>query len=320
LSKEQVAALQAILNSTLLANFKTFYGRYAGTEGNLKTEVVDVNLLEVPDPRHVTKAVARKLRDAFARLCRRDTGPMVEEEFMECHSIKRARKLAEKPIGLPAELTMKDRRALDLAVFELLGVTDAGQREALCDDLYRETAAHFRQIRVVEIQKQEQRAETAGREFRTDELAADLWDSLSEAERQPLGEWLAAQTPGGKLHTIPEGKASLPDASDFLDASTVFFRQSISGKSASNRLPLPSRYHAEMVFTLSQAGLHGDVRLPEGAGAARVLKQRLDARLAGIAEKADHLARSRTSDERKAADVAGLLRHWMIHGKPQMRQ
>jgi hypothetical protein len=29
-----------------------------------------------------------------------------------------------------------------------------------------------------------------------------------------------------------------------------------------------------------------------------------------------HLARSRTSDERKAADLAGLLQHWMVHGKP----
>ena len=320
LSQEQKESLCAIANSTFIALSKTYFARYTGSEGNLQMKIIDLNLMEIPDPRLASKKTASKLRKAFHDICQRTILPMAEEEFMECHSIKRARKLAEKPIGLPAELKMKDRRALDLAVFELLGVTDAGQREALCDELYRETAAHFRQIRVVEIQKQEQRAETAGREFRTDELAADLWDSLSEAERQPLGEWLAAQTAGGKSHTIPEGTASLPDASDFLDASTVFFRQSISGKSASNRLPLPSRSHAEMVFALSQAGLHGDVRLPEGAGAARVLKQRLDARLAGIAEKADHLAQSRTSDERKAADVAGLLRHWMIHGKPQMRQ
>ena len=73
----------------------------------------------------------------------------------------------------------------------------AKEREALCDELYRETAAHFRQIRVVEIQKQEQRARAQGREFRTDELAADLWDALTEDEKQPLAELLAAQTRGG---------------------------------------------------------------------------------------------------------------------------
>ncbi|MCX5682757.1 MAG: hypothetical protein NT049_03630, partial [Planctomycetota bacterium] len=50
LNATEQATLVAVLNSTLIGLFKTFYGRFAGTEGNLKTEVVDVNLLEVPDP------------------------------------------------------------------------------------------------------------------------------------------------------------------------------------------------------------------------------------------------------------------------------
>jgi hypothetical protein len=245
---------------------------------------------------------------------------MVEEEFMECHSAERAKKLAEKPVGLPTELEMKDRRALDLAVFELLGVTDTEEREALCDELYHETAAHFRQIRVVEIQKQEQRAGTAGREFRTDELAADLWDALSDDEKQPLSDWLAARITGGKSFDIPEGRASLPDANDFLDAHTVFFRQSSGSKGESRPLSLPSRSHAETVFALSQIGVTGGISLPELESEARALKQLLDARLAALAEKANHLARSRTSDERKATDLAGLLQHWMLHGKPKHRE
>ena len=59
LDAQAIDVLTAVANSTLIANFKTFYGRYAGTEGNLKTEVVDVNLLEVPDPRNAPKAVAK---------------------------------------------------------------------------------------------------------------------------------------------------------------------------------------------------------------------------------------------------------------------
>ncbi|HWY76745.1 MAG TPA: hypothetical protein VN281_14075 [Verrucomicrobiae bacterium] len=314
-----VQIVAAVLNSTLIALTKFYFGRFAGTEGNLKTEVVDVNLLEIPDPRQVTKAVTKKLEDAFVRLCQRDTRPMVEEEFMECHSAERAKKLAETKVGLPTELQMPDRRALDLAVFEMLGVADMKERETLCDELYHETAAHFRQIRIVEIQKQEQRARTQGREFRTDELAGDLWDALNDAEKQPLAEWFAAQADAGKPHIIPEGRASLPDANDMLDASTVFFRQPTGGKSSIKSLSLRSRSHAEIVFALAELGLHGSVHLPDGENAARELKRQLDARLAEITEKTNHLARSRTSDERKAADVAGLLRHWMIHGKPLNR-
>jgi hypothetical protein len=83
---------------------------------------------------------------AFERLCERDTQPMVEEEFMACRSPERAEKLKGSPIKLPAELRMDDRRDLDLAVFELIRVTDPKEREKLCDELYFETAKHFREI------------------------------------------------------------------------------------------------------------------------------------------------------------------------------
>ena len=130
-------------------------------------------------------------------------------------------------------------------------------------------------------------------------------------------EWLATHTTGGKALAIPEGRASLPDASDMLDANTVFFRQSTGGKALAQSVPLPSRSHAETVFALAQLGLHGSIRLPEAESAARELKQLLNARLAAMADQANHLARSRTSDEKRVADVAGLLQHWMIHGKPR---
>ena len=54
----------------------------------------------------------------------------------------RVKKLEEEPVELPIELTMPDRRALDLAVFGLLGVSNAAEREKLCDELHFETANH----------------------------------------------------------------------------------------------------------------------------------------------------------------------------------
>jgi hypothetical protein len=41
--------------------------------------------------------------------------------------------------------------------------------------------------------------------------------------------------------------------------------------------------------------------------------------LAALVEKANHLAASRTSDDRKISDVSGLLQHWMVHGKPKRK-
>src|SRR5207302_7753731 len=107
----------AVLNSTLVGLFKTFYGRYAGTEGNLKTEVIDVNLLEVPDPRGVSADLAKRLTGALNQLARRDVGHLVEEQLRECHSPERARRLAAGPLKLSDELRQPDRRDLDDATF-----------------------------------------------------------------------------------------------------------------------------------------------------------------------------------------------------------
>ena len=308
----------AVLNSTLVGLTKAYFGRYAGAEGNLKTEVIDVNLLEIPDPRQATPSVAKKLNEAFTQLCQRDTLPMVEEEFMECHSAERAQKLGDKPIGFPLELQKQDRRALDLAVFELLGVADAREREALCDELYCETAAHFRQIRIVEIQKQEQRAGASGREFRTDELAADLWDALSEGDKTNVLEWLAAKvSPPAVSAPLWGNEPTLPDASDMFGANTIFFKGGAAERASTASLEFPSRAHAELAFLLAENGVRADVYLPSDEKAAAKALAELRDRLTAQKATAIHLARSRTSDEAKAEELAQLLERWMMHGRPE---
>ena len=67
-SEGQQNALMAILNSTLVGLFKHFYGRYAGAEGTLKTEVVDVLMLEIPSPLYGSAEVFKRLSDALQKL------------------------------------------------------------------------------------------------------------------------------------------------------------------------------------------------------------------------------------------------------------
>jgi len=306
--------LVAVLNSTLVALTKIYFGRYAGTEGNLKTEVVDVNLLEVPDPRHAPRDVAAKLREAFDRLCQRDTRPMVEEAFMECHSPEIAKKLSDQPITLPSELTMPDRRDLDLAVFELLGVSDAAERNRLCDQLYYETALHFRSIRLVEIQKQEQRT-SGGRAFGIQELAFDLWHALTDNERQPLAQWYEACAGSGTTVKIPEGEAMLPPPDDMLDANTVFFRAKKSVRGVTPSLQFPSRPQAELTYLLACHEIRGTVTVPSEPNQSESILSELRARLTFIDHRCEQLARSRTNDAAKVSELTNLLRHWMLHGK-----
>jgi hypothetical protein len=302
--------LVAVLNSTLVGLFKTFYGRYAGTEGNLKTEVVDVRMLEVPDPRGAFPEVKTRLASALRSMQSRNVGRLVEEQLMDCHSPERARTIAAGPVVLADELKQKDRRELDDAVFELIGVSSSRRRQALVDQLHQETAIHLRSIRVVEIQKMEQRAKTATKKFRPDELARDAWDAFEGEKEVSVGESLL-QEGGSKIAiAIPDASpAYLPGESHMFDSLTVFF-----GKDRRRHITCLSREHAELVHLLAEVGVHGDVVIPQDPSIARDVSTRLLARLEQARITFDNLASSRTGDDRIKQQVVELLLRWFVQG------
>jgi len=182
--------LMPVLNSTLLAFIKPFYGRYAGTEGNLQIAVTDALLLEIPDPRNLTQELSAKLKAAFKHIQERKVTQLVEEAFMKCHTALEVREAAKLPLGLPLELQQEDRRNLDDAVFELLGVQSPKRRKDLVDRLYHEVASHFRSIRIVEVQKMEQRRHGGGKDdVSQTELALDAWNHVDGELHEPLPTW-----------------------------------------------------------------------------------------------------------------------------------
>src|SRR5262249_41481249 len=160
---------------TLVAFAKTFYGRYAGTEGNLQTAVFDTLMLELPDPRNIPDPILHRLETAFVTMQKREVTHLVEEAFLKCHTAEEVREAANLPLGLPNELQQADRRELDDAVFELLGVTDPKERAELIAQLYREVSLHFRSIRIVEVQKMEQRRQGGRSTVSPHQLAQDAW-------------------------------------------------------------------------------------------------------------------------------------------------
>ena len=127
---------------------------------------------------------------ALDSLTKRESGRLVEEQLMDCHSPDRARKLAAGPVVLAEELRQPDRRELDDAVFEMLGVSDSRERSELIDRLYEVASQHFRDIRVVEIEKMEQRARSENVRLNIHDLAADIWDAIEFEDLLPVGQWV----------------------------------------------------------------------------------------------------------------------------------
>ncbi len=312
LSKKEQRILIATLNSTLIGLFKTFYGRYAGTEGNLKTEVVDVNLIDVPDPRGASDEVASRLESAFKSLCKRKVGGLVEEALMDCHSYERALELANRPITLPRELTQADRRELDDAVLELIGITDPRDRTATIDWLYEETVNHFRDVRKTEIQKMQDRRGSGSTRFAIADYAADAWDALEWTDIVPLAEWVAAEATGAcEVVSIPTARPVSRSAAIMFDNETVYF-----GKVRSVHVICQCVAEAELIFRMAELGVSGEVSVPKTQTAAKSLLKALNVRHEKAAARLQELATSRSGDSAIQEQVFNLLVRWFVLGKP----
>ena len=311
LTRQEQRVLVAILNSTLIGLFKTFYGRFAGTEGNLKTEVIDVNLIDVPDPRGIDGEIAKRLTDALKSMTKRDVGRMVDESLMECHSYQRALELAARPLALSEELRQPDRRQLDEAVFEVLGVTRAADRKSLVDRLYSETASHFRAIRVTEIQKMEDRAKGEKKRFSTSEQAADAWDASDLTEVAPLVEWVRLHATGATREiTVPDERpVDLTNGSMF-DYETVYF-----GKKRQDHVVCPSRGTAELIARVATLGVTGPLLVPTDNETAVNLLNRVEQRHEDSMGRFRQLVESRTPDIETQDEVMDVLERWFVLGR-----
>jgi hypothetical protein len=306
-------ALMPILNSTLIAFMKSFYGRYAGTEGNLKTEVVDAVMLEIPDPRGATDAVVERLESAFARMQQRKVTHLVERKLLECHTAEEVRKAASKPLALPEELRQQDRRELDDAVWEVLGVRSERRRRALTNRLYREVAQHFRSIRVVEVQKMEQRRRTGGSlAVSSDGLASGVWADSVAPPAQPLEGWLDGESGGTWRVELPEGEARIADENDMFDPNTVYF-----GSKPAIPIVCSSRAQAELMYMVAQTGLRGRVSLPDDEANCKRVLAKLEKYLADGRRRIEEAMDKWVADPRMRDEVFAITWRWFIHGKPE---
>jgi hypothetical protein len=312
LTDPESTVLPAILNCTFMALFKTYYGRYAGTEGNLKTEVVDVKLLHVPSVRGISSRLAAKISTAFVSMQNRNAGRLVEEALMECHTIEGARELASKPIALSEELRQSDRRALDDAVLEMIGVSNVTERKAILDELYLETALHYRQVRVVEIQKQIQRAGGGQRKVTAEDIAVSIWDSLGPAEQGPaLINWLHQQDAALACVRIPDGKATALGRGHMFSASGVEFAQ---GKSRHHE-EYAGPAQAALVAVLANLGIQGSVEVPTSETICKQWRKGIEGRLSSAHKRFDELASSRTGDHNLREGAGRLLMQWYVAGR-----
>ena len=236
--------LWAALNSTVAVLAKHQFGRAAGVEGNLKTEVVDVNMMLVPDIRKAPPDAAQRAVAACERMSRRNARRYLYEEF-----------------------TLDDRHELDDATLEILGIEDPDERDALRDRLYRDVTEMQQSIRDREIIAQRDRRRSARRGASTPQDVADeLWtEHQSSLDLLQFPEDFITRPPNsrnwGDPFDLPSGEVevglAMIDADGMLMAGTI----RVGGRDG-EIIDIGSVPQARFLEALSMCHREGQVRLP----------------------------------------------------------
>ena len=210
--------------------------------------------------------------------------------------------MKDLPVELPGELIAADRRELDDAALELIGICDAKERSSVRERLYRDVALFYRQVRLLELQAIENKKRAKkGRMASPSEVAQEIFESLEPAQlRRFPGDFLPDREPLDTIE-LPEGKANLYDRGDFYDANALAV-----GK---GKITLRHRAQAELAKLYAELHLTGFIKLPvEGKLCDRMRRDWVQ-----YAEEMravfQSLATERTDDEeRQEAIIAELNR------------
>jgi hypothetical protein len=278
------AAFAGILNSTFVALSKHQFGRFMGREGNLKTEIVDVEMMLVPHPQYCTEATQRRIESALDKMKRRESAP------------------------LPEEFALDDRQALDDAVLETLGLENPTERLAVRDELYQEMSRLYHEIRSAEVVMQKFRRETSRRDRASPHtIAEEIWEEFDKAELRSFpGDFIPDGEPVETV-TLPAGKPNVLD--DLFHKATL----QVNG----NLVKFDSKTRAEFAAKAVELGHYGETAIPKADRACERALESYRRYEAQMDAKFKELAEERSADpETQSRIVRELWKLFFAHMRP----
>ncbi|MBI4311142.1 MAG: hypothetical protein HY681_05105 [Chloroflexi bacterium] len=288
--------LWAMLNSTVVVLSKHQFGRAAGVEGNLKTEVVDVNMMLVPDIRQASSEVGARAVAAAEAMSKRLSGRYLYDEF-----------------------TLADRQQLDDGVLEMLGYADPARRLQVRTRLYEAVKRMQIATREREIIARQDRARAAAglrRRSSAVEIAEDIWAMHSESLQ--LMQFPADFVPRvqvGETFDLPAGEVevgtAMMETGRQLRAGTVRV-----GGPAAAVLEVGGIARGRFLQAMAECGHYGPVLLPDEAACEGAYQQFRQYR-SELERRFAELAAQRSNDKKRQDAIAeALLRKALTWRRP----
>ncbi len=293
----EAQVMAGILNSSLVVFSKFQFGRPVGVEGNLKTEVVDVNMMLVPDPRVTSDEQRNRVAKAFNKMKKRSALQFLSERRLREMAYKQAGKERElSELSDVCELDMPDRKELDDAVLELLGVKDEKRRQKLINELYSHLRRFFESVRQKE-EKAIANKKIAKRKgpARPSEIASLIYDEIAENEGGLLrhyDDFIDTNKPFDTFDLPHEG--SPESVKDILSPHGVRFKK---GKRELVFIKTKIEEQDVLVVLVASSGVRGLVRVPHEADEAARIYERYRRFINQRERRIRELIESRTADE-----------------------
>lgn len=302
--------MAGLLNSTISILSRIQYARILGNEGNIQLDVYSANMMRAPNPRLATEAQRERVAGAFRAMKDRPVLGFLSERRLRRMSYTAKGKEADLDrISGESELTQTDRRALDDAVLELLGVASSEERKKILDDLYAYLAEFFEWTR----QKEEsairnKKKAKGGKAPGASDLAGELYADLQRDHGALLRSYDDFVDLGQPFDTYELPENGEPEPLDgLLESHAIRF---LSGKKTEAPI-IETRSDAQraLLITLARNGTRGFVRVPLEEDAAQRLRTRYAQFLEQRANTLRALVEERTADPELQEKVhANLLR------------
>lgn len=303
-----LGVVAGVLNSSFTILSKYQFGRPVGVEGDLKTEIVDVNMMLVPDPRDCRATVQERIEQAFSRMKQRQVLYLLSERRLRHMAYCAAGRDAQlERLSDLCELDMADRRELDDAVLEMMGESCPDRRRELIDRLYAYLREFFEQVR----QKEEKAIENKKRSKRRGaakptEVAAEILEELKATEPallQPYDSGFLDPSKPFDTYELPAAGEPSHDQS-LLAAHGVAFRK---GRKTLGLVEARSEAQAQLILLLAHGGVRGLVRVPHEEAECRRVLDRYSRFVGRRDERLRELIQQRTADEEVQTRLAGIL-------------
>jgi len=315
----ETSVMAGVLNSSWVVLSKSQYGRPVGVEGNLKTEVVDVNMMLVPNPTKATTHARARITQAFNRLKQRKALMFLSERRLREMSFTKSGKKDEMDnLSNDSELDMPDRKELDDAVLEMLGVESPQRRQELIDELYSYLREYFEFTR----QKEEKaiiNKNTAKRRgpARPGEIAAQIYKDIAENHPQLLRQYdpdfLDRSKPFDTFEIPAEGTAEL--FSDMFVKHGVRFMKGTKRRIA--LVETTSQVQDELMVLVANSGVRGLVRLPHEDDECRRVLQEYEGFINQRENQVRQLIKERTADEGIQEEIYEALAPMLLNARPR---